>query len=249
MTWNYVMGLVSTVALSLPILTIIATKLSGYRSFPALLIYYALAVGDNFLTQGYIPVEKTFTRYYGIVNILLETPLILIFLSYFSTTVQFARRINLLIGAFTVYEIIIVSILGFTRNAITITLGSGLLLILCFCIHFFIHQTKIAIIHRKATGKAVIAGSFLFYFGCLSIIYLMYYIFKTPRVETFLVYFLVTTLSSLLLCAGIIIERKRVQKLNELKITRKELSVVYKDGEPTIPLKTITLDFDKEQWN
>jgi hypothetical protein len=249
MTWNYVMGIVSTVALSLPILTIIATKLHGYRSFPVLLLYYAIAVGDNFLTQGYIHADKAFIRYYGIANNLLEAPLILIFLTYFSTSVQLARKMKILIAAFIGYEAIIVSIFGFTRNAITITIGFGLLLILSFCVIFFTRQTKITIMHRKATGKALIAASFLFSFGCYSIIYLMYYIFKTPKADTFLVYFLVTTFSSVLICAGIVIERKRVQKLNELKQTRKELSIVYKENTPTVPIKKISLDFDQEQWN
>jgi len=249
MNWNYVVGLLSTIALSLPILTIIATKLYGYRSFPALLFYYLIVVGDNFLTQGYIHADTSFIRYYGITNNLLETPLILIFLTYFSTSSELTRRMKILTAAFAAYEIIIVSIFGFTRNAITITTGCGLLLILSFCVIFFVRQTKITIMHRKATGKALIAGSFLFSFGCYSIIYLMYYIFKTPKAETFLIYFLVTIFSSMLICAGIVIERKRVLKLNELKLTRKELSIVYKDNTPTVPIKTITLDFDQEQWN
>jgi hypothetical protein len=79
----------------------------------------------------------------------------------------------------------------------------------------------------------------------------MYYVFKTPYVaDTFLVYFLVSTLSSLLMCTGIIIERKRVQKLNELLQTRKELSELYKEETKTAaPLRTAMLDFDKDQWN
>ena len=243
------MGLISTIALSLPILTIIATKLYGYRSFPALLFYYIIVIGDNFLTQGYIHSDAAFIRYYGIVNNLLETPLILIFLTYFSSSALLTRKMKILTVAFSVYEIIIVSMFGFTRNAITITTGCGLLLILSFCVIFFARQTKITIMHRKSTGKALIAGSFLFSFGCYSIIYLMYYIFKTPKAETFLVYFLVTTFSSILICAGIVIERKRVQKLNELKQTRKELSIVYKETTQAVPIKTITLDFDREQWN
>jgi hypothetical protein len=243
------MGLISTIALSLPILTIIATKLYGYRSFPALLIYYIIAVGDNFLTQGYIHADKAFIRYYGLTNNLLETPLILIFLTYFSTSAELTRRMKILISAFILYEIIIVSIFGFNINAIIITIGTGLLLLLSFCVIFFVRQTKITIMHRKATGKALIAGSFLFSFGCYSIIYLMYYIFKTPKAETLLVYFLVTIFSSTLICAGIIIEIKRVKKLNELKLTRKELSIIYKDNTPATPKKTIMLDFDTHQWN
>jgi hypothetical protein len=248
MPWNFTIGLISTIALSLPILTIIATKLYGYRSFPALLVYYSIAVGDNFLALGYINADPDFIRYYGIFNNLLEVPLILFFLTYFSTTARLTQKMRISILAFISFEIIIVSILGFTRKAVTITIGPGLLVILFFCVIFFVRQTKITIMHRKATGKALMAGSFLFSFGCFSIIYLMYYIFKSPKADTLPVYFFVTTFSSMLICAGILIERKRVQKLNELKQTRKELSIIYQDTSPT-PVKTIALDFDREQWN
>ena len=44
MTWIYVMGLISTVALSLPIVMIIATTLMGTEVSPALLIYYAIVL-------------------------------------------------------------------------------------------------------------------------------------------------------------------------------------------------------------
>jgi hypothetical protein len=78
----------------------------------------------------------------------------------------------------------------------------------------------------------------------------MYYVFKTPYVaDTFLVYFLVATFSSLVMCAGIFLERKRVQKLNELKVTRKELSAFYPETKTAAPLRTAMLDFDKDQWN
>jgi hypothetical protein len=78
----------------------------------------------------------------------------------------------------------------------------------------------------------------------------MYYVFKTPHVsDTFLIYFLATTFSSLLLSAGIIIEKKRVQKLNEVKIARKELADIYKDNHPSASFRTTPmLDFDKEPW-
>ena len=53
----------------------------------------------------------------------------------------------------------------------------------------------------------------------------------------------------MLICAGIVIERKRVQKLNELKQTRKELSIIYKEKKTACSVKTAILDFDKNQWN
>jgi len=49
--------------------------------------------------------------------------------------------------------------------------------------------------------------------------------------------------------AGFIFERKRIQKLFELKKARKELLDIYKDTKRNIPLKTALLDFDRELWN
>lgn len=250
MTLNSIMGFVSTVSLSLPVVMLIGTKLYGYRSFPALLLFYVIAVCDNFLTQGYINADPGFIRNYGIINNLLEAPLILSFLTYFSTSARLTRKMKIIIVAFAVYEIIIVAILGFTLKAITITIGSGLALILGFCITFFIRQTKVTVTYHKATGKALMVASLLFAYGCFAILYFMFYIFRTSfKADSFLVYFLATTISSLLMCIGIIIERKRVQKLHELKTTRKELSVLYNETKTAVPLKTAILDFDKDQWN
>jgi hypothetical protein len=136
-------------------------------------------------------------------------------------------------------------------RAITIMLAPGIIILISLCLYFFIRQTKIAIIHKKGIGKSLIAASLLFAYGCYGIIYLMYYIFKTPYVaDTFLVYFLVVTFSSLLITAGIIVEEKRIRKLNELKITRRELSDIYGGEKKAAPLpRTAMLDFDREQWN
>ena len=127
------------------------------------------------------------------------------------------------------FAMIILALNGFSIDSITIIMAPGLLTVFSFCCYFFVRQTRITIMHRKSTGKALIVASLLFAYGCYAIIYLMYYIYKTEYIEdTFIIYHMVTTFSSLLLCAGIIIEKKRVQKLEELKITRKELELVYK---------------------
>jgi hypothetical protein len=51
------------------------------------------------------------------------------------------------------------------------------------------------------------------------------------------------------MCIGLVIERKRIQKLQELKVTRKELSAIYTDTKRAAPLRTAMLDFDRDQWN
>ncbi|HRG83104.1 MAG TPA: hypothetical protein PLO99_11365, partial [Chitinophagaceae bacterium] len=127
----------------------------------------------------------------------------------------------------------------------------GVALILALSTYFFIRQTKIAITHRKATGKAVIAASLLFAYGCFGLIYLMYYVFRSTDVEDiFLIFFMVSTFSSLMLSVGIYIEEKRIRKLNELRVTRRELSNIYAGEKKAVPLRrTALLDFDRDQWN
>ena len=251
MTWNSVMGIISSAALLCPVAAILALRLYSYRSFPVLLFYYTSGFIYNLLTEGYLPASPEFVRYWGLTNNLLDTPVMLLFLTYFSTSFSFTRRMHGLIAAFILFEIIVVAVTGISTKAITIILGPGVLLILSLGVLFFIRQVKIAILNRKATGKAIMAAAILFAYGCFGLIYLMYYVFETPYVEdTFLVYFLVTTLSSLLLSTGIVIEEKRIRKLHELKLTRRELSDLYAGEKKAVPIqRTALLDFDREQWS
>ena len=251
MTWNSIMGIVSSIALFCPFVFILVLRLGFYKTFPALLVYYASILVYNLMTEGYITASTETIRYWGLGNNMLDTPLMLTFLLYFSPSPVFSKKIKIMIVCFIVFEIIVALLMGLNARAITVMIGPGILILIGFCLYFFIRQTKITIMHQKATGKALIAASLLFAYGCYGIIYLMYYIFKSPHVsDIFLVYFLVVTLSSLLITAGIIVEEKRIRKLNELKITRQELSDVYAAEKKAVPLKrTAMLDFDRDQWN
>jgi hypothetical protein len=254
MTLNSVMGFISSVALFLPVILILALRLGRYRSFPALLVYYILVFIYNLFTENYINVNPDLVHYWGLSNNLLDAPLMLFFLTYFSPSPALTKQMKILIFVLVVFDAIVIALRGFNINSLTIIMAPGLLIVFAFCLYFFVRQSKITIMHRKATGKALIAASLVFAYGCYGILYLMFYVFNKVLIssieQTFLVYFLVTTFSSIIICAGIIVERKRVQKLNELKITRKELSMMYQETKPgKPPLKTTMLDFDKEQWN
>jgi len=249
MTWSSTMGLISSIALFLPVLFILVLKLGNYRTFPALMIYYFIVFGYNLLTLKYITPGDTVTHYWGIVNNLLDAPLMLTFLTYFSTSAVLTKRMKQAIALFLIFELLVIIWKGASVEAITIIMGPGLVTVIGFSLHFFIRQSKITIMHVKATGKPIIAASLVFAYDCYSINSLQSYIFKTKHVaDTFLIYFLVTTFSSLLLCAGIIIERKRIQKLNEVRTARKELAAIYKDTATPAPFRGPMLDFDKEPW-
>jgi hypothetical protein len=250
MTWNSVMGIVSSLALFLPIFLILALRLGTYRSFPVLLIYYAMVFIYNLMTEGYIRANTDVVRIWGLGNNLLDAPLMLLFLTYFSSSAIFTRRLKILILLFFVFELSVILLVGFNVGAITIILGPGIFIVFALCMFLFVRQSKIVITNRKSLGKTLITASFVFAYGCYGILYMLYYVFKTEyKADTFLIYFLVTTFSSLILCTGIIFERKRIQKLFELKKARKELHIIYKDVKKAIPFRTAMLDFDREPWN
>ncbi len=260
MNWNSIMGLVSSFALFGPIILILTLGLSRYRSFPVLLLYYSSVLIYNLITEHYIHVSATVEQNWGFVNNLADAPMLILFFTYFSPSKLFTQRLKLLSVSFILFEAIVLSVVGFNLDGITIIIGPGLLIVCGLCMFFFIRHTKQAIENRKATGKAMIVTSLLFGYGCYLIIYLLYYVFKAqnnpngePNLQyvndTFLVYFIATTLSAFLMCFGLVVESKRIQKLKELKVTRKELSSLYTDTKRAVPLRTAMLDFDREQWN
>ena len=253
MTLFNLMGLISTVALSLPIIALLSTKLAWYRSFPALFFYYLFILSYNLILLGYFKIDGNFRYYHGVMNNLLDTPLILSFLLYFSKTQAFRKKLVAAILGFIAFEIIIIAVYGFTAKATTIILAPGLLVTLVISSLFFIHQVKIAVVYHKAIGKAIMAASLLFAYVGYCFVYAVFYIIQPVyKDDAHLVFFLITIFSSIALSAGIFLERKRVQQLLELKTTREELKAIY--GEQQVkkranPFEAAALNFDKEQWN
>src|SRR5687767_13356610 len=177
MNWFNAMGLISTIALFLPIIMLIAFKLAWYKSFPALLFYYVLMLSYNLVNLHYFGFEDpTFAAYHKITNHMVEIPVILLFFTYFSRTVAFRKNLLIANLIFIVFEIGIISIFGFGSKSITIIMAPGLALILFLSSMFFLHQVKIAVIHHKAIGKAIMVASLLFAYAGYSFVYVVDYI-------------------------------------------------------------------------
>lgn len=253
MTLFNLMGLISTVALSLPIVVLLTTKLAWYRSFPALFFYYLFVLSYNLVLLGYFKIDGNFRYYHGVVNNLLDTPLMLSFLLYFSKTLAFRKKLLIAILGFVVFEIIIITMYGFNAKATTIILAPGLIITLVISLLFFMHQVKIAVVYHKATGKAIMVASLLFAYVGYCFVYSVFYLIQPAfKDDAHLVFFLITIFSSIALSAGIFLERKRVHQLLELQTTREELKAIY--GEQQVkkranPFEAAALNFDKEQWN
>ena len=202
------------------------------------------------MKEGYVHTNADVVYVWGISVNLLDAPLMLLFLSYFSPSLVFTRRLKILILSFLAFELAVVLLVGFNVKAITFVLCPGILIVFGLCLYLFIRHSRIVITNRKAMGKTLIVASLAFAYGCYGILYVLFYIIKTQLVaDAFLIYFMVVTFSSLFLCTGIVFERKRIQKLFELKKARKELHDIYKDSKPSAPFRTAMLDFDQEPWN
>ncbi|MBL7741767.1 MAG: hypothetical protein JNK14_21285 [Chitinophagaceae bacterium] len=228
MTWFSAVGLVTSIALLLPIVSILTLRLAPYKSFPALLIYLLLVSAHIFLSIDFVNANKEVVHYLGVFNNFMDAPLMLTFMTYFSRTAKFRKRMKAVIVVLLLAELVIIAIYGFNVNAAVIAMAPGLSMVLVFSLLFFIHQVKIAVVYQKAAGKAFMTAALLFAYGGYAFIYVVYYLVKTPyRADIQLMYYLVTTFSSLLVATGVLIERRRVRQLTELKITREELKVIY----------------------
>lgn len=249
-----IMGLVSTLALALPIIILLISKLAWYRSFPALFFYYLVVLNYTIALMGYIDTGSDYKYYHGVICNFLDTPLILLFLTYFSTTVYFRKRLQIVTFLFIAFEVVTVVIYGFNTKATTIILAPGLVLTLIISLLFFIHQVKIAVVHHKAVGKAIMISSLLFAYVGYCFVYTVYYLIKPVyKDDAHIVYFLITIFSSITMAVGIHFERARVRQLAELQTTREELKTIYGDERDakkmTTPREAVILNFDKEQWS
>ena len=247
------MGLLATIALSLPVIMLLITKLAWYRSFPALFIYYFFVLAYTLLLLGYVDLGKSFKYNLGVLNNFLDTPLMLLFLAYFSKTIFFRKKMMKITVGFIVFELLAISFYGFNLNAATIILAPGLILVITISLLFFIHQVKIAVVYHRAIGKAVMIAAMLFSYVGFGFVYTVYYVIQPVyKDDAHLVYFLIIIFSCIMMAFGIFIERKRVHHLAELQITRQELKAIYGSQvakKIASPLEPAMLNIDKKEWS
>jgi hypothetical protein len=241
------MGILSTLALFSPVFVMLAFRFIRYRYYLVLFIYCLSAFAYNLLTQDYITVPRNIERTFGIINNLMDVPLMLTFLMLFSTSARQIKRMKLLLGIFIGYELVVIAFLGLSIKTVTIVMGPGLLLVFGHALYFFMETVKRSFIHDKAISKAMMATAIGFAYGCFLFLYLMHYVFALPGVpEIFILYFMVTIIYCSLLTMGLVRERKRIQKLEELRITRKELVRFFEDEKKQ--LKTVIRKDSTGQW-
>jgi hypothetical protein len=229
MNSNSLLGMISSIALFLPVALIIILKLFSNRSFLALATCYFLVAVQNLMRQGVFGIPKSIYQSMSLVDNILDAPLMLLFLIFFSTSALMKKRIMTCIFAFLGFEAIILAVYGFNVKAIRIILGPDIALIMVISFYFFMRNVRLSVANPKSLGKAVMASSVFISYAIFSIVYIFYYLAKDVqyRVDAEFIYYLVSILAVLLMSLGILIENKRIKKLDELKHTRKELATIY----------------------
>ncbi len=223
------LGIISSIALLVPVALILVWKLFSNRSFLALAICYFIVGVQNLMRQGVFGIPKPIYQAMSIIDNILDAPLMLLFLIFFSTSALMTKRIRTSIYVFIAFEAIILAIFGFNVKAIRIILGPEIVLIVTISFFFFLRYVRLSVSNAKSLGKAVMASSVFISYTIFSIVYVFYYLLKNQQyqVDAEFIYYLISLLSAILMSIGISIENKRFKKLDELKHTRKELATIY----------------------
>ena len=238
MNWNSIIGIISTLALFAPVFVILAFKHIRYKSYIALFVYCFLAFSYNLMTEDLIVLPKSVVRNISIIVNLLDVPLMFLFIMMFSTTATQTKRMKALLLVFICFEIVVVALKGLSIPTVTIVMGPGLALVFGYSLYFFVQTVKKSFIHTKSISKAIIASSVCFAYGCFILIYIMHYVLAIQDVPNiFLIYFMVTIIYCSILTVGLVMESKRLRKLEELRVTRKELQTFFADEKKPVVSK------------
>jgi hypothetical protein len=223
-----VTGIIASFVLLLPVFIILYCKLYKHISLLSLLFYYLFTGVYNLAGEGIISLNNELRRTLGIVNNYLDVPLMLIVLLLFCTSKRKQNTIYISLAGFVLFEIFVGILFQFKRESLTYILGPGILLIFSYSLILFAQHVKVSIEKNKGFGKTFMVTSILFAYGCYTIIYYFYYIQKTKDVsDVFLIYYIVSIVSSLLMAAGLILIYKKSKQIKEIQTTRKELAVFF----------------------
>jgi hypothetical protein len=180
------------------------------------------------MSQNIIPVNNTIRINFGILNNYLDVPLMLTALIFFCANKQKQNIIRLLSYLFITYEVLITILHGFRPVSIVYIMGPGLAIIVIYTFYLFMRQIKFSIMHGKNHGRVMMLAAIFFSYASYALIYYFYYVQKTPYVkDTELVYFISTIISSAAMAIGLHLMNKRMKELHSLRVTRKELAMIF----------------------
>lgn len=220
-------GLTSILCFGLPVLAIILFKLYRHTSLIALAVYYLLTIA-NCLYAGNIPPVPDFQHPLDIAYSYIEIPLILTSLLFFCYGHQRKQIMQKIIIGFIAYEVLISLYFKFSPEATLYIVAPGLLVVVGYTAFLLLRQLKFTMVHGKNIGRVLMLSAILFSYCSYGLGFYTYFIQKQTDIGSiYSLYFISSTVAALMMSVGLFMMRHRIKELQELKIVRKELQMVF----------------------
>ena len=224
---NLLFSVCSVLCFALPVLVIILFKLYRHTSLIALLLYYVLTIVHCLYAEA-IPPVPNFSNPLDVAYTYLEVPLILCSLLFFCHVRQRRLWMQRILLGFIAYELMISLYFKFSAQASLWITAPGLAVVVGYAAYLFIRQTAFTILHGKNVGRVLMLGAVLLAYGSYSLVFYTYFVQKQTDIYTvYALYFLSSTVASMLMSVGLFMMRNRIRDLQELKIVRKELQMLF----------------------
>jgi hypothetical protein len=217
-------GIISILLQLLAAFLLLFNLKEGRYSFVALAFNLLQIVFIDLISTKVININELTTFYIGTCNNLLDAPLMLIFMLYFTKNEKTKKLIFISLGALVLFDLVVYMILGLTNRFLTLVIGPGLFVVTAFAFYFFVDQMKAAMYHKKEVGKAFISGGIVFTYLCFLFIYLMFYVLNSQHLmDIYMIYHITFIVLALSLIIGLaIIMKARFAKPKPVTRSRKE---------------------------
>lgn len=226
MTPNNLLTATSLLCFLLPVFVVFYCRLYRHVGIIALVLYcgvklFQLSDGNEAAMQDFESGSALFCHF-------LETPLLLCALLAFCRAGRWQERMQALVLFFVVYELIVLLFIGGTPLAGSCVTLLGYFLVVLYSLLFFLQQLRFTLTHQKNSGRLLIISAVLllngFYLG-LCIAY--FFLERKDGLAFNSMYFFVPNLSMLVLGLGLYTMRQRMRNLQELKIVRREMQMLF----------------------
>ena len=206
------LGLFAILSMLLPV-TMILVKKKKNPSLIALCAYFIFLFIYNSLYIFFPKTPVEVMRGMAVVTNMLDAPLMLLFMMYFTQSESIRKRIKISIIIFALFEVGVVIMYGYAKKSITIFSGPGILLVLYFALRLFSRKVRIATTQKIDIAKIMMISGILFAYGIYFVLYLFFYVLNTPnKDDALLIYYLASIIAAILLSTGLIKEKERPKK-------------------------------------
>jgi drug/metabolite transporter (DMT)-like permease len=205
-TGNIWLNFFSTFILLVPVICMLLKKSTWNKNFIPLAVCFLLLLCTGLINNDFISLGKKANTLFITASVIVQAPLILLFLNYFRLNPDLKKAIRVTPLAYLFGGILFLFVKGVSTKTIGLLLGTGLSLVLIYGLIIFFRQIKESVRNRRETGKAFMISAIVFAYACYLFIFLMSYVFHSKEnLEIKLLFQLATIISTLLVSIGLLI--------------------------------------------